>query len=185
MPFIKPKKKNPFEASMPIDNPDVKVVTASFDEKPFFIGIGTSKQREVKGSGQVDLVEGVKGEYQSQKYLEWQLLYNPKVLPDFMPMDRLKNWMAGTVAVTSGSIDVFTPQTKFVVTDQVEWKKIVEAKDEKTIHELGGGLFASVYEVKKAGQKTIHKVLKRKKENERGEARRKGRKDSGTSKPVL
>jgi len=48
MPFgKKPEKKNPFEASMPIDNPDVKVVMA-FDENPFFIGIGTSKQGEVK-----------------------------------------------------------------------------------------------------------------------------------------
>jgi hypothetical protein len=37
--------------------------------------------------------------------------------PDFMPMGRLKNWMARTVAVTSGSIDVFTSQTKFEETD--------------------------------------------------------------------
>jgi hypothetical protein len=112
MPLIKLKKKNPFEASMPIDNPDIKVVTASFQEKPFFIGIGTSKQRELSISGEGSM-EKLAGKYQTQKELEWQFLYNPKVLPDFMPMERLKNLMAGTVAVTSGSIDVFTPQTEY------------------------------------------------------------------------
>jgi hypothetical protein len=152
MPFRKKteKKKNPFEASMPIDNPDVKVVTASFNERPFFIGIGTSTQREVKGSGQAGLTEGMKGEYKSQKYLEWELFYNPKVLPDFMPMEKVKNWMASTVAATSGSIDVFTPQTKFEETDSEILKQLDLEKI--TLHghfKIGEGKLGEIWKVKK------------------------------------
>ena len=151
MPLIKkPKdKKNPFEAAMHIDNPDVKVVTASFKGNPFFIGIGTSKQREVKGSGQVGLSEGIKGEYQSQKDLEWQLLYNPKVLPDFVPMERLKNLMSSTVAVTSGSIDVFNPQTQFKETTQERLKELSKASEQDPIYKIGEGSYGEVWKVVK------------------------------------
>jgi len=132
MPLIKPKKKNPFEASMPIDNPDVKVVTATFNEKPFFFGVGTSKQREVKGSGQAGFKEGVKGEYQSQKDLDWQLFYNLGALPSgFVPAEKLKDFMAGTVAVTAGNASVYSPQTTFEETNS---KRLTEI--EKDIREV-------------------------------------------------
>jgi len=112
MPFrqkSKEKGKNPFEASMPLDKPEVKMVEARYNEKPFIIAFGIAKKRDVKGGGGIGTT-GVKGEYESQKDLEWQVLYNLKALPEgFMPEEKLKEWMAGTVAVTSGSIDVFSP----------------------------------------------------------------------------
>jgi len=114
MPFrqkSKEKGKNPFEASMPLDKPEVKMVEARYNEKPFIIAFGIAKKRDVKGGGGIGTT-GVKGEYESQKDLEWQVLYNLKALPEgFMPEEKLKEWMAGTVAVTSGSIDVFSPES--------------------------------------------------------------------------
>jgi len=117
-PFKKKKKKNPFEASMLLDKPEVKMVEGRYNKKPFLVAFGVAKQRDVKGAGGVG-TEGVKGEYQSQKDLDWQVLYNLKALPEgFIPEEKLRSWMAGTVAVTSGSIDVFSDTTTFVETDQ-------------------------------------------------------------------
>ncbi len=39
----KRKGKNPFEGSLIIDNPDIKVVEAKYDKKPVLLAIGTSK----------------------------------------------------------------------------------------------------------------------------------------------
>lgn len=109
---------------MAIDNPDVKVVTASYKGQPFFIGVGISRQREAKGSGAVGFTEGVKGEYQSQKELEWRLLYNPNALPSgFVPMEKIKDLMAGTVAVTSGATAVYAPITRYEETPGEELHK--------------------------------------------------------------
>lgn len=113
------RKKREFEAEMPIDNPDVKVVTTSYQGKPFFVGVGISKQREVKGSGKASIGEGVKGEYQSQKDLDWQLFYNLGALPSgFVPAEKVKDFMASTIAVTSGNASVYSPQTEFREVDQ-------------------------------------------------------------------
>ena len=127
------KKKNPFEASMPLDKPEVKMIEARYNEKPFLVAFGLAKQRDVKGAGGVG-AEGVKGEYESQKELDWQVLYNLKSLPEgFIPKEKLKDWMAGTVAVTSGSIAVFNPDTKFIETEE---EKLQRAKDEDIIDYL-------------------------------------------------
>jgi len=113
------KRKKEFEAEMPVDNPDVKVVTTSYKGKPFFVGVGISKQREVKGSGQLSPTEGAKAEYQSQKDLDWQLFYNLGALPSgFIPAEKVKDFMAGTVAVTSGNATVYSPQTEFEEVDK-------------------------------------------------------------------
>lgn len=58
---------------MPIDNPDIKVVEARYNEEPFFIGIGVSEQREKRVAGEVGLPKFGKGEYRTQKDLKWQL----------------------------------------------------------------------------------------------------------------
>lgn len=119
------KRKKEFEAEMPVDNPDVKVVTTSYKGKPFFVGVGISKQREVKGSGQFSPTEGAKGEYQSQKDLDWQLFYNLGALPSgFIPAEKVKDFMAGTVAVTSGNATVYSPQTEFKEVDSEKLKKM-------------------------------------------------------------
>jgi len=129
-PFKRKKKKNPFEASMLIDKPEFKMIEARYNENPFFFAVGTAKQREVKGAGGVG-TEGVKGEYQSQKDLEWRIFYNMNALPNgFMPEEKLKEWMAGTVAVTSGSIDVFEPSTDFIESDE---EKLQEVKDREDL----------------------------------------------------
>lgn len=123
----KKKGKNPFEASMPVDNPDIKLVTASYKREPFFIGIGLSEQRKLKGTGQVSLGDGVKGEYQSQKDIDWQLLYNPNALPPgFVPLEKAKELMASTVAATSGSVAVYLPETKFTDTTPENLKSFEE-----------------------------------------------------------
>lgn len=111
------QKKNPFEASLILDNPDVKVVEARYKKKPFFIGVGISQQRDVKGVGEVGS-KGLKGEYRTQKDLMWHLLYNPNVLPNgFMPMEKLKDWMASTVSAVSGSMSVYEAQTDYKESD--------------------------------------------------------------------
>ena len=120
-------KKSDFEARLLIDNPDIKVVAASYKGNPFFVGVGISKQREIKGSGQAGLMEGLKGEYQSQKDLEWQLFYNVSALPPgFVPSEKLKDLMVSTVALTSGSITVYNSSTTgFEETNPEELRKLV------------------------------------------------------------
>ncbi len=109
---------------MPIDKKDVKVVTATYKDQPFLIGVGTAKQTEVKGSGQFDAT-GARGAYESQKELHWDLFYNPNVLPSgFVPIEKAKEIMAGTVAVTSGSADVYKPHTDFKETPSETLKGI-------------------------------------------------------------
>lgn len=120
-PFKRKKKKNPFEASLLVDNPDIKVVEARFNEKPFLIAVGKSEQREKKVVGEVRLPRIGKGEYQSQKDMKWQVLYNRNALPSgFMPEERLKDWAASTTSAVSGSIEVFNSDTKFIETDLVK-----------------------------------------------------------------
>jgi len=126
MPFL---KKNPFEASMLVDNPDVKVVEGRFSGKPFFFAVGTSEQREVKGSGEVVLPIGAKGEYASQKSLKWNVLYNPKALPDFVPIDTVKDLMAGTVSLSGGTA-VSVSALNLKQTGQEELKRIYDQLNE-------------------------------------------------------
>lgn len=123
----KKKKKNPFQASMPLDKPEAQIVEASYKENPFFIGIGLAKKRDVKGAGGVG-TQGVKGEYASQKDLDWRIWYNPNALPNgFMPEEKLKDWMAGTVSAVSGSVDVYREETEFVEAEPEELEKMNEA----------------------------------------------------------
>lgn len=126
-PFKRKKRKNPFEASMPLDKPEAKVVEARYQGKPFLVAFGKAKQREVKGAGGVG-TEGVKGEYQSQKDLNWQVLYNLKALPSgFIPEEKLEDWMAGTISVASGgNATVFNEDTRFIEADPT---KLEETKD--------------------------------------------------------
>ena len=118
MRLRKEKKGNPFEASMPMDNPDIKIVSASYKKKPILFGVGTSRQREIKGSGEGGM-KGIKAKYQSQKDVDWQLFYNLDALKGFVPAEKLKDFITSTVAVTSGSMTVYSGNTKFIETDPV------------------------------------------------------------------
>ena len=131
--FKRRKKRNPFEASMPLDKPEVKMVEARYNEEPFLVAFGVAKQRDVKGTGGIG-TEGVKGEYESQKDLNWRVWYNPKALPEgFMPEEKLKDWMAGTVSIVSGGATVVTEVTEFTETESEKLDKFakeVEALEE-------------------------------------------------------
>lgn len=104
---IRGKKKKPIEGDMIIDNPDIKVAAVSHKGKPFVLGIGTTEERQVEGEAAVDIPVGGRGKYQTQKTLKWKILYDPKVLPDLMPLEDFKNFATSSVAVTTGSMDVF------------------------------------------------------------------------------
>lgn len=130
---------------MPIDNPDVKIVEARYKGKPFVVGVGTSERREVKGSGKVGLQEGVKGEYESQKSLKWDVLFNPKALPDFIPIEKAKDLATSTVAVTGSTLDVYATDTRVSEIKPEELGKIrnILAKT-KTMTMTGSQLFEAV-----------------------------------------
>lgn len=118
-PLKRKKKKNPFEASLLVDNPDIKVVEARFDEKPFLIAVGKSEQREKKVVGEVGLPKIGKGEYGTQKDMKWQVMYNPNSLPSgFMSEERFRNWAGGTVYLTSSSDAVYSGHTQYIETDE-------------------------------------------------------------------
>ena len=97
------KKKKSIEGDMVIDNPDIKVAAVSHKGKPFVIGIGTTEEREVEGEAAVNLPTGGKGKYQTKKGLKWQILYDPKVLPDMKLLENVKNVAASSIALASGS----------------------------------------------------------------------------------
>jgi hypothetical protein len=102
---LRRKKKN-IEGNVIIDNPDIKVVTATYNGKPFVIGIGTTEERIIESEGSVN-VKGGKGKYQSQKALKWKMLYDPEIFPKMVPLDNLKAVAASTIAVTSESKEAF------------------------------------------------------------------------------
>lgn len=100
------KKKERIQGNLIIDNPDIKIATATYNGTPFVISIGTTEERTVGGEGFIDATGG-KGKYQSQKALNWKTLYDPEVFPKMVPLDNLKAVAASTIAVASGSADVF------------------------------------------------------------------------------
>lgn len=137
------KGKNPFEGSLIIDIPDIKVVEASFNKNLVFFAVGTSQQREraVSGDGSA---EGIGAKYGIQKDLEWEIFYDRTALPNFIPIGKAMDFMAGTVAVSSGSASVYDASTKYIASgnrpskgnaplllDYEMAKKIEEAKKKK------------------------------------------------------
>jgi hypothetical protein len=105
------KGKNPFEGSLIIDLPDIKVVEASFNTKLVLFAVGTLRRREtvVSGEGNAAATE--------EKYepnLAWKIFYDSTVLPDFIPIDKAKDFMAGTVAVSSGTASVYDASTIYI-----------------------------------------------------------------------
>jgi hypothetical protein len=108
------KGKNLFEGSLIIDISDVKVVEASFNKKLVLFAVGTLPRREtvVSGEGSVAPI-GEKYETDGTD-LEWRIFYDSTALPDFIPIDKAKDFMAGTVAVSSGSASVYDAGTVYI-----------------------------------------------------------------------
>jgi hypothetical protein len=133
--------KNLFEASLIIDTPDIKVVEASFNKKLALFALGTSQERETAVSGD-RIVEGIGA--RTGYDLQWKIFYDPTALPDFIPIDKAKDLMAGTVAVSSGSVAAYSTRTAYIASgnrpskgnapvlmDYELAKKIEEAKKQK------------------------------------------------------
>lgn len=136
------KGKNLFQGSLIIDTPDIKVVEASFDKKLFLFALGTSQPRVTAVSAELS-AERSEDEYRCD--LKWRIFYDPTALPDFIPMNKAKDFMAGAVAVSSQSASVFNKSTVYIASgnrpskgnaplllDYELAKKIEEARKEKT-----------------------------------------------------
>jgi len=135
------KGKNLFEGSLIIDIPDIKVVEANFDNKLVFFAVGTTQQYDLAVSGERN-AESI-GE-ECKRDIEWRIFYDPTALPDFIPLGKAKNFMAGAVAASSGSASVYNTSTVYIASgnrpskgnaplllDYAIAKKIEEAKKKK------------------------------------------------------
>jgi hypothetical protein len=97
------KGKNFFEGSLIIDIPDIKVVEASFNKKLVLFAVGKLPRRGTIVSGEKYGID-----------LEWRIFYDSTALPDFMPIGKAKDFMAGTVAVSSGTASVYGAGTVYI-----------------------------------------------------------------------
>ena len=135
------KGNNLFEGSLIIDIPDIKVVEASFNKKLALFAVGTMPRRKTVVSGEGS--PATMGE-KCGTDLEWRIFYDSTVLPDFIPIDKAKDFMAGTVAVSSGTTSVYNTSTVYIASgktsskgnaphllDYEMAKKIEEAKKKK------------------------------------------------------
>ncbi len=85
--WLKLRKHNcGFEAAMAVNNPDIKVVQATYQSKLILLAIGTSTERELSVSGEGS-VSNIGAKYQSQNQLNWRIIVNRKDFPDFVLLD--------------------------------------------------------------------------------------------------
>ena len=135
------KGKNLFEGSLIIDLPDIKVVEARFDRKIVFFALGTSQPPGTAVSAEGN-AEGIGDE--DRLDMKWKIFYDPTALPDSIPADKALDFMAGAVAVSSGSASVYNMGTVYIASgnrpskgnaplllDYEMAKKIEEAKKKK------------------------------------------------------
>lgn len=105
------KGKNLFEGSLIVDIPDIKVVEASFNDKLVLFAVGTLPRRATVVSDEASAA--AIGEKNGTD-LEWRIFYDSTVLANFMPIDRAKDFMAGAVAVSSGTASVYDVGTIYI-----------------------------------------------------------------------
>ncbi|MEM3823672.1 MAG: hypothetical protein QXH87_01935 [Candidatus Bathyarchaeia archaeon] len=103
--------KNVLKGWLIIDMPEVKVVEFCFEEELVLIGIGTERNRE-----EGRLVEkGVEpAACKCEPEMKWKIFYDKTAFPDFIPFEKLKDFMAGVVAMTSGSASVYDAGTTYI-----------------------------------------------------------------------
>ena len=138
------KEEEPFEGSLIIDIPEIKIVEANFNNRLFLLAIGTLPRRKtvVSGEGSDAATEDKRGTDETD--LEWKIFYDSTALLDIMPIEKAKDFMAGTVAVSSGSASVHDSGTIYIASgsrpskgnaplllDYEMAKKIEEAKKKK------------------------------------------------------
>jgi hypothetical protein len=132
-----------FEGSLTIDIPDVKVVEATLNSQTVFLAIGTSQQQETTVSTEENN-ENIRTRYDPQKNFQWKIFYDSSALPNSMPVDKVKDLLAGTVAAVAGIPSVYNTSTKYIASgsrlskgndplllDYELAKKIEEAKKQK------------------------------------------------------
>ena len=107
------KGKSLLEGSLIIDIPDVKVVEATFNNQIVFIAVGTSQQRETTLSTEEN-DENIRTRHELQKSLQWKIFYDSTALPNFMPVGKVKDFLAGTVAAVAGNLSVYNTNTKYI-----------------------------------------------------------------------
>ncbi len=101
----KDKKPSPFEASMPLDTDEIKIVEARYNEQPVFFGVGRATDISTQVRGEVTVSElGGSGEYKKERTYQWEYWYNPSVIPGFLPLEKAKELMVGTVSLVSGAV---------------------------------------------------------------------------------
>jgi hypothetical protein len=135
------KGKNLPEVSLIIDIPDIKVVEANFDKKPILFAVGTPQRRETVSSSEGSAL-AIGEKYGTDS--EWRIFYDSIILSDFIPIEKAKDFMAGTVAVSSKTASVYGAGTVYVASgnrpskgnapvllDYEMAKKIEEARKKK------------------------------------------------------
>jgi len=105
------KGNNLFEGSIVIDLPDINVVEASLDKKLVLVAMGIAQKRDTTFSKERNDKQ-VRGKYKGE--LEWRIFYDPTAIPDFIPADKAKDFMAGAVAVSSRSSSVYSTNTVYI-----------------------------------------------------------------------
>ena len=135
--------KNPLKGSLIIDIPDIKVVEAIFNNKIVLLAIGTLQRQGTDRSIKENSGE-IQGSLGTQKDLKWKIFYDPTALHNLVPNDKSLDFMAGMVAVVSGTPSVFDTSTVYIASgnrpskgnaphllDYEIAKKIEEARKEK------------------------------------------------------
>jgi hypothetical protein len=106
--------KNLFEGSLIIDIPEIKVVEASFNKKLALLAVGTLPQRETVVLGERSEAASADKHGTNGTDLKWRIFYDSTGLPDILPIDKAKDFMAGTVAVISGTASVYDSGTVYI-----------------------------------------------------------------------
>ena len=101
-------KKNLLEGYLTVDLSEIKVVEGTFDQKLFFISVGTMPKADAIYSEKKALKDAVK------KDLEWKIFYDSTMLPTFLSIGKIKDLMNGLVAFSSDSPSVCGTTTSYI-----------------------------------------------------------------------
>jgi hypothetical protein len=134
------KGENILESSLLIDAADMKVVQASYDNKPLFFAVGTPRETE-----NFSALEDGETETDKARNLKWKIFYDTTILPQLMPPEKVKNLMLGIVSASAKTTSVYDTDTVYVASGERPSKgnapllidydiaaKIDEAKKKKT-----------------------------------------------------
>ena len=110
-----PWRRKRFRAYKFLDEHDIEMLAAEYDDKPFWLSVGTPKGRKTHAAVDVGK-EGIGAERDVEKMdLHWEHFVNPHNLPPFMPLEQAKIFMQGTIATASGSMSVVTSSSEPIV----------------------------------------------------------------------